>query len=354
MELLYKATYYDGRSSRPQVIDCSVNEQAVTLVFENGTQVQWPLQQVKCRELKHNYISLQFGTQYPYEQVDVTYHAFVTEYTRAAKLKKPRSGFGLSVPVLLGLLGLMVFCAWAAYIWLLPFITDTAARYVPVSYEESLGLQLMEGMVDKKSVDAKRTRIINQYFSELNISTPYRVHVTVVNDKTVNAFALPGGQIVVYTGILNKMTTHEQLAALLAHEFSHVQLRHSTRSIFRSLSGYILLSLVIGDMGGVTGTIMQHAEQLTTLGHSRKLEQEADNNGLDILKQNQLDPNGMLQLFKLLEKEGGNNVSEWISTHPDLQKRIENVQEFKQEHTYKPARHQRMQQLFNSLKKNNK
>jgi Tfp pilus assembly protein PilN len=47
-------------------------------------------------------------------------------------------------------------------------------------------------------------------------------------------------------------------------------------------------------------------------------------------------------------------VSEWISTHPDLQKRIENVQEFKQEHTYKPARHQRMQQLFNSLKKTSK
>ncbi|MFN5024934.1 MAG: M48 family metallopeptidase [Bacteroidota bacterium] len=351
METLYKGTYYDGRSSRSQVIDCSVNAEAVTLHVENGTQQVWPLNEVKCRELKHNYISLQFGTQYPYMQLDVTYHAFVSAYTQAARIKKPRSGGFSSMPVLLAILGSIVLGLWLCYIWLLPFITDTVARYVPVSYEITLGKQALDGMIDKSKIDRRRSKLMNDYFDELHIKTPYEVNITVVDEPVVNAFALPGGQLVVYTGILKKMTTHEQLAALLAHEFSHVQLRHATRNIFRTLSGQILLSLIIGDMGGVSGTIMQHAEQLTTLGYSRRLEEEADENGLGILQQNQIDAKGMLLLFKLLDKEENIRVSEWISTHPDLQKRIEHAQQYTATHPYKPLKHVKMQSIFAQLKK---
>jgi predicted Zn-dependent protease len=120
------------------------------------------------------------------------------------------------------------------------------------------------------------------------------------------------------------MNSYEELAALLSHEFTHVNERHTTRSIFRKMASSLFISIIFGDVGTLGNVIVGNADELKGLSYSRSLEKEADKNGLKILSDRKIDCNGFVNLFQLLEKEikkEGGEPSEWISSHPDLEKR---------------------------------
>ena len=216
----------------------------------------------------------------------------------------------------------------AAYIWLVPFLADRLARKVPVSYEEKLGDGMYEAMKPGFTIDANRTAYINDFFRELNIATKYNVRITVIHENVANAFAMPGGNIVVYDKILSDMNSYEDLAALLSHEFTHVNEKHTTRSLFGQLGPWVFLSIVLGDVGAIANVLVSNADNLKTLDYSRKLEKEADLNGLKLLSDRKIDCSGFIDLFELLKKEvdlAGGQPSEWISSHPDLERRIKYV-----------------------------
>ncbi|MBK7149487.1 MAG: M48 family metallopeptidase [Bacteroidetes bacterium] len=166
--------------------------------------------------------------------------------------------------------------------------------------------------------------MINDFFKKLNYPTDYNIRVVVVKDNVVNAYALPGGRIVVYEGILRKMDDYRELTALLSHEFSHVQLKHSTRNIARSLSSALLLSVLFGDASGITAIIIENADAIKQLGYSRQLEEDADRNGLALMKKRKIDPHGMKELFETLQKEseGEEDGYKFLSTHPLTKDRI--------------------------------
>jgi len=124
------------------------------------------------------------------------------------------------------------------------------------------------------------------------------------------------------------MNSYEELAALLSHEFTHVNEKHTTRSLFRQLGSAIFLSVIFGDVGAIANTVIRNADNLKGLNYSRSLEKEADMNGLKILSERKIDCNGFVHLFELLKKETmetGKQPAEWISSHPDLYNRIDYV-----------------------------
>jgi predicted Zn-dependent protease len=136
---------------------------------------------------------------------------------------------------------------------------------------------------------------------------------------------MPGGNIVVYDKILAGMDSYEELAALLSHEFTHVNERHATRALFRQQSSSLFISVIFGDVGTIGNVIASNADELKSLEYSRKLEKDADLAGLKILSDRKIDCNGFVHLFELLEKETagpGEQPAEWISSHPDLDRRI--------------------------------
>ena len=144
----------------------------------------------------------------------------------------------------------------------------------------------------------------------------------------MNAFALPGGHIVVYDKILQGMGSYEELAALLAHEFTHVENRHTIKTVFRQLGSKVFLSLILGGATAVGSVIVDNADQLKSLSYSRSLEKEADENGVRLLAERKIDCAGFVRLFQMLKKEtNGAKVSEWMSSHPDLDKRIQNIRD---------------------------
>jgi predicted Zn-dependent protease len=170
--------------------------------------------------------------------------------------------------------------------------------------------------------------VLNEFFREMDVPTAYDIKITVVNDNVVNAFALPGGRIVVYKALLQQIGSYPELAALLSHEFTHINNKHSTKSIFRRLGSKVFLGLLFGRFGTVTSVLVDHADNLKNLKYSRKLEKEADTEGLQILTQRKIDPRGFVDLFTHLGQSApGSVIPEFLASHPDIEKRIEYIKE---------------------------
>lgn len=216
----------------------------------------------------------------------------------------------------------------ALYFWLVPYLAGRMAMRVPVSYEQGLGNNVYSAMRRSMKIDEKKSLYANEFFTAMKIPSDYNIRITVVRDSQVNAFAIPGGHIVVYDAIIDKMEDYEEFAALISHEFTHIQKRHSLRSMFRSLGSTMFFAVIFGDLGVISNVIINNADQLKSLEYSRKLEKEADLNGVKLLSERQISSQGFVDLFEILKTSSpGAESAEWISSHPALDKRKNYVME---------------------------
>jgi len=150
-------------------------------------------------------------------------------------------------------------------------------------------------------------------------------HYTALEDETVNAFALPGGYIYITRGMLEKLESEAQLAAILGHETTHVVARHSSAQISREIGIEVALSAVSSKAPGGAMQVAGVARQIIGLGYSRVQEKEADLSGLDYMVKAGYDPQGMVQTMQMLEAESQGGQVEFLSTHPSPENRVEYI-----------------------------
>ena len=146
---------------------------------------------------------------------------------------------------------------------------------------------------------------------------PYAIQVGVVDHKMINAFALPGGHIIVMRGLIEMSETPEQLAAVMAHELGHVAQRDPIVQALRAAGTAGLLSLVLGDATG--GTVLALiGERLITAKNSRDVEARADDFALAQLAKAGVSPEALAEFFELLLQEMRDPDFDmgWISSHP--------------------------------------
>jgi predicted Zn-dependent protease len=156
-------------------------------------------------------------------------------------------------------------------------------------------------------------------------NTPWEVKV--FDSKEVNAFALPGGHIGVYTGLLKVATSQDQLAAVLGHEVSHVLAHHSAERYSQQVAANVG-STIIGAFTGVDPDLIGGAAGIVLLKFSRTQESEADLLGLDLMSHAGFNPNGAIALWQNMERASGSGKSpEILSTHPSDSTRISALQE---------------------------
>lgn len=160
--------------------------------------------------------------------------------------------------------------------------------------------------------------------------TPWQFEFTVLDDPdTVNAFALPGGQVFVTTALLSRLDTEDEVAGVLAHEIVHVLARHSAQQIAKSQ----LTNGLVGAVGVASGqaSAAQTAAmigQLINMSYGRGDESQSDEFGVCLMLQAGYDPEGMVQVMQVLqEASGGNSQPEFLSTHPNPDNRIRNIEE---------------------------
>jgi predicted Zn-dependent protease len=157
---------------------------------------------------------------------------------------------------------------------------------------------------------------------------PWEFHV--VDDPSINAFAIPGGHVYVNTGLIAAAENASELAGVMAHEISHVTARHTTESISRQYGLSILAGLVLGQN---PGTVSQIAAQIIAGGaiarFSREDEREADELGIQAMYRAGYDPRGMAAMFRVLQAHAKNNpgrVEAFFSTHPTTDSRIRDAE----------------------------
>ena len=180
---------------------------------------------------------------------------------------------------------------------------------------------------------------VGQKVAKVSQKPNFEYHYVALNDKMVNAFALPGGCIFITSGLLKKLTSEAQLASVLAHETAHVVARDTMQSLSNELGFQLLLSAITTEKTPQTAiTIAKVTNQIIGLRYSREDEKTADLAGLDYMFAAGYNPNGMVETMKMLQEENKTRAIEFLSTHPNPENRIGYIEEHIMMNFFKPER----------------
>jgi beta-barrel assembly-enhancing protease len=320
-------TYYGDDAAKPQEATMEwLDASRIRVVFADHVE-EWNVRGLGFGwELSAGALRVMHGS--PRHTAIIREPQAIQAWTTHFKSLKVKHSTEDRVPWILGIpmmipIGFIALCI-AAYVWLLPYVSERLVLALPVETDVRMGDAMFTNMATTLTIDEARSKALQAFGDRLQLSPSFKLRLHVVKDEQVNAFAMPGGHIVVYTGILEKMKEPGELAALLAHEGTHVEKRHSTRGMARDLSGSLFLSLVLGDIGDVVGIAAKKGDELRGLSYSRDLETEADTIGIARLYASGVDPAGMVHLLNLLEREAQDmpeGVS-FLSSHPLTKDRI--------------------------------
>jgi beta-barrel assembly-enhancing protease len=351
----YFATYHPGPGAEPVEATVLVFDKNLSIGFRNpdgsNGMHNWLLRDVEVafefsrQSTKINY--LKSSGQLLIEGNDAAnfIKEMQAEQSKAWHKKSSGKEWIRNSVLFLGIIGLLVLL----YLLIVPWLSEKLASKVSVKTEQQLGDAAYDAMGFTDMEDKEASLLLNDFFSAMDVPSAYDIRITVVKDNVVNAFALPGGRIVVYSALLKQMESYPELAALLSHEFTHVNNKHSTKSIFRRLGSKVFIGLLFGRFGTVTSVLINHADDLKSLKYSRRLEKEADMDGLQLLTQRKIDPEGFTALFThLKEAAPTNSLPEFLGSHPDVDKRIAYIKESSKGAVV--AENEQLKAIFDKLK----
>jgi len=200
-------------------------------------------------------------------------------------------------------------------------LIDWAVDRIPVETEIRLGQEAAAQQRTRLALwdDHPAAATVRELGKRLTQGSKYPFEFHVVRDPAVNAFAMPGGFVVMNSGLIERADSAEEVAGVLAHEVQHVERRHGLRGLVHAAGLGVGLRLVLGEVGGSLAA--SWAEDLEGLRFSRTQESDADRAGVDALLRAGIDPRGMATFFRKLAKEGG-NVPALLSSHPASEDRF--------------------------------
>jgi beta-barrel assembly-enhancing protease len=217
---------------------------------------------------------------------------------------------------LLGLFVLLPLILLVVFFMQADRLAGWVAERIPIEQEIRFGQQAFDSMKSslKLQDEGAAYQAVNDIGKRLTQGSTYPYQFHVVNDATLNAFAMPGGIVVVNTGLIKATKRAEELAGVLAHETQHVEQRHSIEGIIKQMGLQAVWLLLTGDLGSsIAG---QAALKLTSLKFSRDAESEADAKGFDTLVKQGIDPSGMPEFFKTMSEQAADAPAAFLSTHP--------------------------------------
>ncbi|MBT8768835.1 M48 family metallopeptidase [Metapseudomonas boanensis] len=202
------------------------------------------------------------------------------------------------------------------------------------SYQQTLSEASQKGVLDKSSANARRVdAIAKRLIAQAPVFRPdaaqWAWDVNLIDNDDLNANCGPGGKIIVYSGLIEKLNlTDDELAAVMGHEIAHALREHSREAMSKAYG--VQMASQIGSVLGVgqAGLGMANAgvEYLMTLPNSRGNENEADLIGLELAARAGYNPNASISLWQKMSKAGGGAPPEFMSTHPSSSTRMASLQ----------------------------
>jgi predicted Zn-dependent protease len=224
----------------------------------------------------------------------------------------------------------------------LPNLGESSTSLFSAEYEHQLGRTWLR--MFRSQVPTVNDPLLFDYLEDLiyrlvthSKLEDRRIELVVVDNPTINAFAVPGGVVGVHNGLLMYAQTEDELATVLAHEIAHLSQRHFSRGVeFQQnqaplnlaglLAGLVLMATAGGDVGLAALTAAQAAAQDSALRYSRGNEQEADRIGMQTMVDAGMDPHAAPAMFERMLQasrySGGNRIPEFLRTHPLSESRI--------------------------------
>jgi beta-barrel assembly-enhancing protease len=232
---------------------------------------------------------------------------------------------------------LAFFAACGLLIWLCSFAMDAMARslvrHLPPEWEVKFGEEQMKKVRAKFTFveDTNQVALLSALAAPLLRNIPAgKTGFTfyLVDWYLPNAFALPGGHILVTTGLLDLTDRPEQLLAVIAHEVSHVTQRHHFRHLVSAGGPVLMLQIFLSDRNNNLNLLTQRSGLLIHQTFSQQYEREADETAWGYLVAANVDPHGLIELLQLLKQSGfGDPHADAFSSHPALDKRIQWLEE---------------------------
>jgi len=223
-----------------------------------------------------------------------------------------------------------------------------AARIVPLKWEEALG----EAVVKQVTfIFARKSKVCeagpgNAALERLRVrltgklKSRYRFKLRVIDHPMVNAFAAPGGYVIVMRGLIDKAASPDEVAGVLAHEIGHVVERHSTEALFRSLGFNLIVATLVGNTTSMGSAVAEVGTSLASLSFSRSAERQADRIGVKLLNDADISGTGLAGFFgRIAAQQGGKNAAKkgeakpkagsgiwgYLSTHPPSADRAQRI-----------------------------
>ena len=236
------------------------------------------------------------------------------------------------------------FVALLAGVWFAkePMVRAIAAR-VPAEWEIALGDTAFKQVTVSHKLIADRAvqRQLDQLAQPLLAVVPqerYPFHLHIVENATLNAFALPGGHVAIHSGLLLTAESPEEVLGVLGHELSHVTKQHGTRALIQNVGLFAVVQAFLGDATGLLAVVANNAPFLLTQKFSRDHEREADEQGLRYLAAAKLNPRGLITFFEKMRREeermkeqipGGDALDSlsFLSTHPPTPERVARLEQ---------------------------
>lgn len=261
--------------------------------------------------------------------------------TRWKRSTRSQGWMWKSVLYTLGFVGL----ALALLVWQHDRAAMWAAGRVSMETERNIGESVLKSLNPEANFlnQGEAVKSVQQIGQRLTTGSRYQYQWYVSKDPTVNAFAIPGGIIVVNSGLLKLADSPNELAAVLAHEVQHVEQRHALKNMMNSAAIASIMLVVLGDANAV---VMMMAHQVSTQYFNRQVESDADIKGVQLLQNRNIDAKGMVSFFKKMDagldhkKDGAkeksteepSEVASWFSSHPDTLIRIQTIEEYVAKH----------------------
>lgn len=267
-------------------------------------------------------------------QLQTRDHAAVEAlFPRARRLEGWVHGLERRWPYALAGVAAVALFAWWLIVDGIPLGAKFAAELVPTSVDAKLGEQTLAAI--EKSVcrpsrlDAVRQQALRDKFAVLTAGLDdgyaYRLEL---RDCSIgaNAFALPGGTVLMTDALVKLATSDDQISAVLAHEIGHVRHRHGLRLGLQAVGVAALSAAVLGDAVSISSLAVTLPTALLQSGYSRDFESDADDYAFQRLKEVSISPSAFAEMMALLQKQhgpGGGDSKDYFSTHPATAKRIE-------------------------------
>ena len=322
----YRAYYFDGLTAGRHEAQVTLTAQGLNIADAEGASLGfWPFANLRIIERLRPGEPTRLGsTAAPDARLVVEEPEFLERLIAVAPQlsRRPSLLRRRWIQTLLVVAAVTALLAGALYG--VPMLARPLARVVPLEWEVTLGEHAARDMLEGTEIcqaEAGRAAL-NRLVASLAqvLETPYPVSVTVADVAQVNAFAAPGGPIVVFSGLIERADSADELAGVLAHEMGHVMERHPTAAAIRRLGVMVLLQGLVGDSAWLAELTAGLGATLIELSYSRGDEAEADAAALRILRRAGIRRDGLRRFFERLAEDeasaGASGIVHFLSSHP--------------------------------------